>query len=251
MLRAVRFEQRFGFRIEERTSDLLREALPLFGRVSGDRIRHELDHILDEANFVAMFERLNELELLAAIHIELGWDEWTRMRFQMLREYSTGNLALCAEAERLAVKDLAYNILLMRMPVKIAAEVTKRLKYPAFRAKIILASSQLWSQLEELVDLPASRIVSRLEDIPLQSVYACCLASLDMRIKELLQAYLEKWRKVTPTITGHDLRQRGITPGPAYGRILNELRRAWLDSQITNQEEEQTLLNRLIADEQN
>ena len=76
MLRAVRFEQRFGFRIEDRTLQLLCEALPLMNRVSGDRIRHELDHILDEDNAVQMLARLDDLSLLAAIHPDLVWDEW-------------------------------------------------------------------------------------------------------------------------------------------------------------------------------
>ncbi|HSF82797.1 MAG TPA: CBS domain-containing protein, partial [Anaerolineales bacterium] len=48
ILRAVRFEQRFDFSIEERTLQLMDEAVSLLDRVSGDRIRHELDHILIE-----------------------------------------------------------------------------------------------------------------------------------------------------------------------------------------------------------
>jgi len=43
MLRAIRFEQRFRFDIEKRTLELFREATPLLGEVSGDRIRHEFD----------------------------------------------------------------------------------------------------------------------------------------------------------------------------------------------------------------
>ncbi|HEY5671279.1 MAG TPA: CBS domain-containing protein, partial [Anaerolineales bacterium] len=66
MLRAVRFEQRFGFRIEQRTLELLIEAIPLLERVSGDRIRHELDHILIEERAVEMLARLSELKLLVA-----------------------------------------------------------------------------------------------------------------------------------------------------------------------------------------
>ena len=48
ILRAVRFEQRFAFEIERRTRDLLMEGRSLINKVSGDRLRHELDHILSE-----------------------------------------------------------------------------------------------------------------------------------------------------------------------------------------------------------
>jgi len=63
MLRAVRFEQRFGFQIEPRTLELLREALSLLDRVSGDRIRHELNYMLAEPKAGAMFDRLAALGL--------------------------------------------------------------------------------------------------------------------------------------------------------------------------------------------
>jgi tRNA nucleotidyltransferase (CCA-adding enzyme) len=53
MLRAVRFEQRFDFHSEKRTQELLYEARSLI-KISGDRIRHELDHIMDEDNRVQM-----------------------------------------------------------------------------------------------------------------------------------------------------------------------------------------------------
>ncbi|MGH8310122.1 MAG: CBS domain-containing protein, partial [Steroidobacteraceae bacterium] len=49
MLRAARFEQRFGFRIDPRTQDLLSGALDLLDRVSGPRIWNEIELILREA----------------------------------------------------------------------------------------------------------------------------------------------------------------------------------------------------------
>ncbi len=48
MLRAARFEQRFKFRIESRTLELIKEACDLMRQVSGDRIRHEFNLIFQE-----------------------------------------------------------------------------------------------------------------------------------------------------------------------------------------------------------
>ncbi len=67
MLRAARFEQRFDFRIEQRSLQLMHEAITLMDRVSGDRIRHEMDLILDEPLAAQILARLDELKLLAAI----------------------------------------------------------------------------------------------------------------------------------------------------------------------------------------
>ena len=48
ILRAVRYEQRFGFEIDARTLELLHDALELLDRVTPARIRHELERILQE-----------------------------------------------------------------------------------------------------------------------------------------------------------------------------------------------------------
>ena len=71
MLRAVRYEQRYGFEIESRTRQLMDEARPMLEKLSSERVRHELDLILDEPNWFEMLTRLAELGLLKAIHPEL------------------------------------------------------------------------------------------------------------------------------------------------------------------------------------
>ena len=48
LLRAVRFEQRFGFQIEPRTLALMEESLALLDKLTGARIRHEINLILAE-----------------------------------------------------------------------------------------------------------------------------------------------------------------------------------------------------------
>ncbi|MBS3751528.1 MAG: CBS domain-containing protein, partial [Anaerolineales bacterium] len=75
ILRAVRYEQRYAFEIEERTRELLLEAKSLLKRVSGDRIRHEFDRIFDEENAAPMMERLHELNILEAVHPDLPWND--------------------------------------------------------------------------------------------------------------------------------------------------------------------------------
>jgi tRNA nucleotidyltransferase (CCA-adding enzyme) len=75
ILRAVRYEQRYGFQLDQRTQDLLLEAKELLKRVSGDRIRHELDRIFDEENSGQMMDRFSELTIFKAIHPDLNWDQ--------------------------------------------------------------------------------------------------------------------------------------------------------------------------------
>jgi poly(A) polymerase len=43
--------------------------------------------------------------------------------------------------------------------------------------------------------------------------------------------------KPKPLVTGHDLQQLGVTPGPKMGSILNQLMDEQLEGKITNKEE--------------
>ena len=69
MFRAVRFEQRFGFRIDGITEKLIRDAVSagLIERLSGYRISSELRIILKEENPLPPVRRLDELGVLSAV----------------------------------------------------------------------------------------------------------------------------------------------------------------------------------------
>lgn len=71
ILRAVRYEQRFGFSIETRTEEHLLDAVPLLERVTAARFRQELDRIFQEARPEEAILRLDELGVLKQIHSDL------------------------------------------------------------------------------------------------------------------------------------------------------------------------------------
>ena len=95
ILRAARFEQRFGFRIEPRTEELIADALDLLDRVSAERVRHELELILAEAEPERALGRLAELGVLVRLHPQLKCDAWLSAKAAELR----ATLALVATPE--------------------------------------------------------------------------------------------------------------------------------------------------------
>ena len=73
MFRAVRYAERYGFEIEPETLSLINdEAKSVLADLSGERLRHEIDLMIDEANRVSMFEKLKDLGLLTMIHAALS-----------------------------------------------------------------------------------------------------------------------------------------------------------------------------------
>lgn len=253
MLRAVRFEQRFNFNIEQRTLQLLHQAQPMLDRVSGDRIRHELDHILIEDQAGYMLARLHQLGLLSLIHKDLGWDDWLEEKFQSLKQeipdpcwgLSEEHIQPGLERESY-LQSLSYILWFIRLSPKTTLMIVNRLKIPKGLNSEILAACHLWQDLDSLKNNTPSQIVAQLDSVPPLALYAAFLACDDTQLKDIIYKYACEWQHVSATIDGHDLRALGLPTGPVYRQILKTLRDAWLDGEINNQEEELDLLERLL-----
>lgn len=249
LLRAVRFEQRFSFKIEDRTLQLMGEALSMFKQVSGDRLRHELDLILVETRAARMLERLNSLGILPAIHPDLFWQAEIAGRLPKgpLEELAPGWDLPATQGGVPAKKALAYLVWLVCLPPASATSIAQRLKLPASLVNSIQAACQLWIDLPSLAGASPSQLVERLDPLPLLSVYAVYCSSTAGDLRRQLFDYGTRLRTIFPITDGNTLRARGLPPSPIYRPILQALRTAWLDGIIHTPEEEQALLEQLLA----
>ena len=249
MLRAVRFEQRFGFQIETRTRQLMDEARPLLRQVTGERLRHELELALSEEHPALLLARFQNLELLAAIHPHLAWQ---------------ASLAGPLEAALLGRLDPAWSlpekvghtpirralgllIWLGSLPAASAVEIANCLRLPGHLIAPLRSLFPLCQALPSLVSAPPSQAVGVLEEMPLISLYSARLLNLSFEINLLLDKFILEWHTIFPATNGDDLRALGIPSGPIYHTILDTLRAAWLDGKINNIEEETLLLQALIV----
>ncbi|MFN3741578.1 MAG: CBS domain-containing protein [Anaerolineales bacterium] len=248
MLRAVRYEQRYRFQIEPRTLQLMNEARPLLVRLSAERVRHEIDLILDETCAVDTLRRLSELGLLETIHPALRWSAEIEQRLARgLAQPVPSEIASLPTLNRLPMRRaLAYTVWFFHLEAGEIIALANRLRFAASLKRIVLAASALFHELPSLAGAPPSRWVERLDRLPLLSIYALQV-SLPPETVRALAEYLERWRKVFPKTNGELLRQRGLAPGPHYRRILTRLRAAWLDGEIHTDEEERALLEQLLT----
>ena len=246
MLRAVRLEQRLGFAIEPRTLDLLQQALPLLTRVSGERIRNELDLIFGEARLLGLMDRLRSLGLLEAIHPQLTWDEWLRDRFVLARELRPP--AEWRLRRSISVRTLLYGLLAFRLSAEGARDLGKRLRLPLDGVEDVVGAVQVRTNMADReAPVVPSMIVEQLDDLREASLVIAWLALADYpRARQTLEGYLRTWRHIYPSADGETLRSRGLRPGPVYRSVLKAVRAAWLDGNVRSPEEEDLLLTRLI-----
>jgi tRNA nucleotidyltransferase (CCA-adding enzyme) len=247
LLRAVRFEQRFGFHIETRTLQLMEEARPLLRQVSGERLRHELDLILDEEKAPAMLARLDELGILTAIHPALFCDEETARRLpgQLTAETITEWGLASSAAEPPLEARLAYLVWLRHLPEDSLRQIGERLRFPNHLVAALLALESLQRDLPALAQAAPSRWVERLESAPLIAVYAAYLTAQNELERQCLGSYAARWRHVRPVHNGSSLQALGLPPSPVYRTLLKALRDAWLDGTIHSAVEEDALLGKL------
>jgi tRNA nucleotidyltransferase (CCA-adding enzyme) len=244
LFRAVRYEQRYGFQIASETLMLFPPARSLVGSLSAERIRHELDLILDEEKAVAMLNRLAELDLLQPVHPALVWNDQKRKRF--INGWQTarvGNIKPITISTGMSF--LNWHFWLVDVPLNGIESLEQRLHFHANLQGSLLAASALFTDLPSLIKIRPSQCVARLEGLPITAVYAVCQSIPDGEARTNIINYLESWRYVKPITNGHHLQNRGLPPSPRYQEVLSRLRQAWLDGEVETEIEELKLLDKL------
>ncbi len=237
ILRAARFEVRLGFALDPRSAGLIGDALPLLDRITGGRVRHELDLIFEEARPEAVLDRLQELGALQAIQPHLTCDDWLRARFRQAREavdFAQWELE-AAEGRRF----LYWAALCYRLAPEERAALAAHLLMPSEIKGGLHAIPQMREAVARLADTetPAA-IVALLDTLAPELLALAWLTVEDESTRRKLERYAETWRHIQPTLTGADLKAMGFKPGPIYREILTALRAARLNGEIASREEE-------------
>ncbi len=248
MLRAVRFEQRFGFNIESRTLELMQEARENLKQISGDRIRHEFNLIFLEADPCKVLKRLMELGLLSAVHPNLVWkDEWSGPLQKALAGLPTEPWNLTPQV---GLSDLAtsaaYLVWFSNLQPESALAIANRLHFSNPLTSALKAALDLQKNTQKLESMPPSQFTEKVHALPEIALYAMDCLHEGKNLKQQIQNYLKSWRGLEPFTTGETLKTLGVPPGPRYAAILKELKAARLDGRISTQNQEQEYLDQLI-----
>jgi tRNA nucleotidyltransferase (CCA-adding enzyme) len=240
MYRAVRYEQRLGFSISPDTAGLIAAARVFIRALSGQRVRHELDLILEEEHRARMVRRLSEFDLLSPVSRTLPATEAALERLALDASPFEG------AGEMPTRQMLGWVLWLLEvMPTKIQA-LDERLHFKRNLSSSLRAAHRIWHDGAALSRWKNSRITTYLDEMPVPAICAVSLGTKNDKVRRALRQYLSDWRHVRPSISGHDLKRMGVAPGPIYERILTTLRAGWLDGIVTNKAEERARLDRML-----
>lgn len=240
MLRAVRFEQRFVFKIGPQTDRLVKNALKLklMDRLSGARIMNELILIMQEERPLSCLRRMEQFGMLGAIHPLLTLSRKKEATLENVEKVLSWYLllylepkpepwrlyflGLCTGATEEEVKGLLDRLNLSK---KAAHEfVTLRQSYKD-------ASYHLrhWARRSAKSETKWSELYAFLETIPVEGVLYLMARSNREDMRKHISLFLTKMRDVELAVTGDDVMGLGVPPGPEVGAILRELMAERLD----------------------
>ncbi len=244
ILRAIRFEQRFGFRIGKQTASLIRNAvrMGLIQKLGGRRLFHEITLILEEDNPVPALRRMAEFGVMPALSAEINFDRKMQELFGRLREViSWYRLSFLDEPlERWQVYLLG---LFSSLDAEEAANACNRLLLTANQRDRLLWTLENTGRLlktffPDLSGRKPSEVYRAL--LPFRSEELLFLMGrTDMeQTGKAVSHYFHRYRNTHTELKGKDLKAMGIPPGPIYRRVLDELLDARINKQVQNRREE-------------
>jgi len=242
IIRAARFEVRFGFTIEENTLLLIEKAVKgkVLEKLSRQRLNQELSLVYREADPPRVLKRLAELGALPSLYYRLQptvktWRRLGRIRealqWASLRQWRTP-----PDPELVYLCGLLYDL-----DPEASSVIMRRLQFSRQRTETVLGSCRIVPEvLKELCGekLRHSTIVGCLEPLPGEALVLLYAEAPDRAVKDYVQLYLDSLQHVRPRLKGGDLKQFGLEPGPLYGRIMDKLRGAILDGKVRTPAEE-------------
>jgi len=238
-IRAVRYARRLGFSIAADTSNLITTAIGegVFDRLSGQRLRRELQILLSEPHPTSAIALLAELGLLPAIFPDFVWSEGIRSYLLELEGQRAWHqlehlgsplelwfLYLGALVVRTA--DGAADRLVARL--QMVGDVARRMQeLPHVVAEITAAAND--------AGLPLSQRMHRIDGRKSEPILLA-MAAVEMDARRRLANAVEASARTVMPVTGAQLIDAGVRPGPHVGKALSTTRDALVDGVITSGE---------------
>jgi len=238
ILRAVRYELRFGFRLEERTLAWLQRHAGYLETISGARIRQEFSRIFEEQQPERALLRLHELGALSQVHPSLSFDAPRARAFDSLRRLAP-DAALAGY----------WPLLAWRLDDGEATALAGRLALTKPQSLAVCAMPRLRALEKPLSEpgLQPSAVAGMLSPYPPAAVWALAAATDGETVRERCLSYLRRWRYVKTSLNGTALLNLGVPAGPRVGEVLRRLKVAKLDGEVKSRRDEQRLVRSLLA----
>lgn len=249
VLRAARFQVRYGLRIDPSTDALLRQAVEMgmLAEVSGARIREELLDLVDEPELSPILRKLEEADALAGLLPE--GSPVTRV----LGDVAAVEAAYGELAGRFSHPPRRRIALLVPLVASSAPAPVERwahwLRFGREYGTPLMATveqgASVAAALRDGRRMRDSRLHALLAELPAEML-VYLWGTGGMREHERIERFIDVLAGVRLAVSGDDLRELGLAPGPVYSGILAQALADRLDGRAVGRTAELANLRRLV-----
>lgn len=254
IIRAIRFEQRFQFKIGAQTERLIKNAvrLNIFQKLSGARIRHELRLLTEDSAPVDALVRMRDLGLLQEINPLLHFPptkealleeierviDWYRLLFREEAPdiWIVYFLGLVSGFDAHQVHALTARLQFAPKRVELVESTRRQLRFVAMQLAQWAKNGGSASDLHEI-----------LSPLSLEGLLYSMAKQRKQDQKKAISHYLTHLQDVGIAVSGRDIMALGLPPGPDFAVILRAVKRAVLNGAVRNRDEQLDLVRRLVA----
>jgi len=251
ILRAIRFEQRYGFRIEPSTLKCLKQAvrLHMLEKVQPHRLRDDLILVLKEEHPLKEIKRLKSLVGFKFISPRMRLDKRTYALLGSIEKNIKWFEKVHPQRRTLDRWLIFFLGLTDSVSLRETRRILRRFAFRKGEAKIIYSCRRIkpWhlKGLQKKKVKP-SHIFGLLEPLSYEAILFLKAKHKNIFLQKHIEEFLRVYNHIRIYTCGDDLRQWGVIPGPTYQKIFSSLLKARLDGLINTKEEELRLAEKLI-----
>ncbi|MGE5189800.1 MAG: CBS domain-containing protein [Gemmatimonadota bacterium] len=247
ILRATRFERRFGFTIAKHAVNLIRNAvrLDLIGRLPKPRLFGELEQILREEEPVGILRRLAEFNIGPSIHPGIALD---KAQIALLDE--TSEILVWFSLLFLEEKVERWAVLFLSLLDPLRPEEAKRFAASLgagrrIRELVRIAKDEMPGLVTKLLSTRAisrKMIYDAFVPVPTEVILYIMAKSKHPDIKRYISLYYTQLKNVRPQVRGDDLLALGYQSGPRFKEILDDVLERKFMGELRNKAEEMSFI---------
>jgi tRNA nucleotidyltransferase (CCA-adding enzyme) len=252
IFRAVRFEQRFGFKIENHTEYLITHAVKqeMFRHTENQRIREELVLILKERDPEKAVLRMKELHELRFIHPSMKLKGDVSKKFKKIRRQTEWYYSRARGKRKLDVWVMYLMVMLEALDPKEVEEVLGKfvftrsvsLRLRGYRER----TGDVIRKLSSPDRIKPSRVFDLLETLSHEAILYALSRTPSPRARRRIHKFLAEYNGIKLKIKGEDLIREGVSPGPRYKKILRLVLKKKLDGRLPTKKDEMKFLRELL-----
>jgi tRNA nucleotidyltransferase (CCA-adding enzyme) len=243
VLRAIRFEQRFGFKIGKLTLSLMKNAVSIncFKGLSGRRLFLELKLILSEQEPFKAIQRMSEFDLLQVFspRIKLA-PEMISVMEEIRAVLSWFNLLYLDESYE--PWKVYWHGLTSGIDQGGLKEISEKLQLGNSEKQSLVDPRPALSQTMEHIDRQQEEdnhtLYTLLSQYDNETLLYSMARSKSKKVKRGISTYFTKLKGTRTLLRGRDLKSMGMLPGPLYKEILDTLLKARLEGAVNTREDE-------------